>query len=141
MSALTKRHHTKTHSGHEAILDLIYRGHVYRIPKSVAEKYEDKSKVAHRVLPEDIFANIEKKYTKAGVLLRGTRHREGLTQVEMAKKSTLPKQIYLKWKVANGLLVRLLQNGLKRYLALITVIFCKLITVALSYPQKLWVSL
>lgn len=86
MSALTKRHHTKTHSGHEAILDLIYRGHVYRIPKSVAEKYEDKSKVAHRVLPEDIFANIEKKYTKAGVLLRGTRHREGLTQVEMAKK-------------------------------------------------------
>ncbi len=26
------------------------------------------------------------KNTKAGVLLRGTRHREGLTQVEMAKK-------------------------------------------------------
>ncbi|HLB58443.1 MAG TPA: helix-turn-helix transcriptional regulator, partial [Gammaproteobacteria bacterium] len=49
-------------------------------------KYEDKSKTADRVLPEDIFTNIEKKYTKAGVLLRGTRHRGGLTQTEMAKK-------------------------------------------------------
>ena len=38
------------------------------------------------VPPEDIFGNIEKQYTKAGVLLRGTRHREGLTQAEMAKK-------------------------------------------------------
>src|SRR5579862_8427475 len=86
MSALTKRHHTKSHSGHEAILPLTYKGHLYRIPKSVAEKYEDKSKAAHRVLPEDVFADIEKKYTKAGVLLRGTRYREGLTQAEMAKK-------------------------------------------------------
>jgi ribosome-binding protein aMBF1 (putative translation factor) len=86
MSALTKRHHTKSHSGHEAILPLTYKGHLYRIPKSVAEKYEDKSKTVNRVLPEDIFASIEKKYTKAGVLLRGTRHREGLTQAGMAKK-------------------------------------------------------
>lgn len=85
MSALTKKHHTKSRSGHEAILHLIYKGHVYRIPRSVAEKYEDKSKTA-RILPESIFDNVEKKYTKAGVLLRGTRHREGLTQAEMAKK-------------------------------------------------------
>lgn len=86
MSALTKRHHTKAHGVHEAILPLMYKGHVYRIPKSVAEKYEDKSKAANRVLPEDIFSSIESKYTKAGVLLRGTRHREGLTQAQMAKK-------------------------------------------------------
>jgi DNA-binding XRE family transcriptional regulator len=52
----------------------------------VAEKYEDKSKAVDRILPKDVFANIEKEYTKAGVLLRGTRHREGLTQAEMAKK-------------------------------------------------------
>jgi DNA-binding XRE family transcriptional regulator len=86
MSALTKRHHTKSHSGHGTILHLTYKGHVYHIPRSVAEKYEDKSKAIRKVLPEDIFANIEKKHTKAGVLLRGTRYREGLTQAEMAKK-------------------------------------------------------
>ena len=86
MSALTKRHHTRSHSGHEAILHLIHNGHIYNIPKRIAEKYEDKSKAARRILPEDIFGDIEKQYTKAGVLLRGTRHREGLTQAEMAKK-------------------------------------------------------
>ena len=85
MSALTKRHNTKAHS-HGVILHLMHEGHVYHIPRSVAQRYEDKSKAPHGVSPEDIFANIEKKYTKAGVLLRGTRHREGLTQAEMAKK-------------------------------------------------------
>jgi DNA-binding XRE family transcriptional regulator len=86
MSALTKMHHTKYHHGHEAILHLVHQGHVYRIPKSIAQKYEDKSKASHGVLSEDIFAKIEKQYTKAGVLLRGVRHREGLTQINMAKK-------------------------------------------------------
>jgi transcriptional regulator with XRE-family HTH domain len=38
------------------------------------------------VLPEVIFGEIERQYTKPGVLLRGTRHREGLTQVQMASK-------------------------------------------------------
>lgn len=86
MSAVTKRHHTKSHSNHQVILHFVHNGHIYNIPKSVAEKYEAKSKALHSVLPEDIFSKIEKKFTKAGVLLRGTRHREGLTQTEMAKK-------------------------------------------------------
>jgi DNA-binding XRE family transcriptional regulator len=84
MSAVTKRHHTKLPN--QPIYHFVREGRVYNIPKIVAEKYEDKSKAAHRVLPEDVFANIQKKYTKAGVLLKGTRHREGFTQVEMAKK-------------------------------------------------------
>ena len=86
MSALTRKHPIKSYRGHEAILHFVYRGHVYSIPKKIAEKYEDKKKITHGVLSEDIFANIEKKYTKAGVLLKGTRHREGLTQAQMAKK-------------------------------------------------------
>lgn len=89
MLAVTKRHPIKSSikdSGHKAILHIVYKGHVYNIPKSIAEKYEDKTKSADSVLPEDIFANIEKKYTKAGVFLRGVRYREGLTQLEMAKK-------------------------------------------------------
>lgn len=40
----------------------------------------------HNVPTEHVFANVEKQYTKAGVLLRGTRHREGLTQIDIAKK-------------------------------------------------------
>jgi len=89
MSALTKKHHTKAirNNAHPVILHFVHKGHIYNIPKSVAEKYEDKNaKLKDRVLPEEIFENIEKKYTKAGVLLRGVRHREGLTQLAMAKK-------------------------------------------------------
>ncbi|MBS0359109.1 MAG: helix-turn-helix transcriptional regulator [Proteobacteria bacterium] len=86
MSAVMKKHHTKLPSRHQTVLHLVYKGHTYNIPKSVAEKYQDKSKMVGRVLPEDVFDHIEKKFTKAGVLLRGTRHREGLTQVEMARK-------------------------------------------------------
>ena len=87
MSAVTKKHPIRSADhGRKVILHLVYRGHVYNIPKSVAEKYEDKSKYSDKVLPEDIFDQIEKKYTKAGVLLRGTRYREGLTQSEMAKR-------------------------------------------------------
>ena len=85
MSALTKKLHIKAHNK-KHILHMMHNGHVYNIPKSVAEKYEDKSKTIGIILPEDVFANIEKNYTKAGVLLRGTRHRENLTQVEMAAK-------------------------------------------------------
>ncbi len=70
---------------HKTILHLVYHGRVYNIPKSIAEKYEDKS-VPDKILPEDIFGTIERQYTKAGVLLKGTRHREGLTQLAMAKK-------------------------------------------------------
>ena len=86
MSELTKKHPTRAHVSHGAILHLTYNGHVYHIPKAVAEKYKDKSKVTPRIPAKDIFATIEKKYTKAGALLKGARHRESLTQAEMAKK-------------------------------------------------------
>lgn len=86
MSALTKKHHTKATHDRGAILHMVHEGHIYHIPRSIAKKYEDKSKAPQGIPPEDIFGSIEKQYTKAGVLLRGTRHREGLTQAEMAKK-------------------------------------------------------
>jgi hypothetical protein len=35
----------------------------------------------------NLFANLDKKYTKAGTLLKGLRYREGLTQVEFAQKN------------------------------------------------------
>ena len=89
MSVVTKKHHIspiKARS-HNIILHLVYNGHVYNIPKSIAEKYEDKkNQPTDRVLPDDVFMDLEKKHTKAGVLLKGVRYREGLTQMEMAKK-------------------------------------------------------
>ena len=87
MSSLTKRHPINPSGSKQVILHIVHKGHIYNIPKPVAEKYEDKTVTAtDRVLPEDAFAGIEKKYTKPGVLLQGTRHREGLSQVEFAKK-------------------------------------------------------
>jgi DNA-binding XRE family transcriptional regulator len=88
MLGVTKKHLTSGYKENnaKAILHFVYEGHVYNIPKVIAQKYKDKSSVANRVLPEDLFANIERQYTKAGVLLRGVRHREGLTQIAMAKK-------------------------------------------------------
>src|SRR5579864_6995379 len=38
------------------------------------------------VASEKVFSEIEKKFTKAGVLLKGLRVREGLTQIQFARK-------------------------------------------------------
>lgn len=85
MSALMRKHHTK--DMHKVIIfPFVYAGRTYNIPQSVAKKYESTSDVVDKISPEEVFADIEKKYTKAGVLLRGIRYREGLSQIEMAKK-------------------------------------------------------
>lgn len=36
--------------------------------------------------PKSIFKEMDEKYTRAGALLRGARHREGLSQLAFAKK-------------------------------------------------------
>jgi plasmid maintenance system antidote protein VapI len=60
-----------------------YAGAVYQFPTKVAEKYRVQRDT---ISPEEFFAAINKKYTKAGVLLQGVRAREGFTQIQMAKK-------------------------------------------------------
>lgn len=79
-----KKHHTKS-GMHYAILHSD-NGRVYRIPVDIAKKYEYKSSAPPKKLANELFTTIKQKYTKPGVLLRGTRHREGLTQEQMAKK-------------------------------------------------------
>ncbi len=81
MSAHTRKHHTNHDNN---IIRIRHAGMVYQFPKKVAEKYrvdDDKS-----ISADDVFANINKKYTKPGSLLRGLRARENLTQTAMAKK-------------------------------------------------------
>ena len=83
----------KRHNKDDNELDIVYNGNIYHIPKKVADKYKvgpapkNEAKInPDSVLADDLFADLDRKYTKAGVLLQGIRHREGLTQVEFAKK-------------------------------------------------------
>ncbi len=75
------------------------QGSVFRIPSHIANKYliiKEKAKNVNsqlRFSPDNesidasvFFKEMDKKYTKAGALLRGTRHREGLSQKEFAKR-------------------------------------------------------
>lgn len=89
MSVHMKKHHTESTSKNQ-VLYVIDKGRLYAIPKAVANKYiiEPKKSVARpeNISADDVFAELDEKYTKAGVLLRGLRIREGLSQVEFAKK-------------------------------------------------------
>lgn len=73
-------------------------GSVFRIPSRIANKYlvtNEKAKNTNSQLkfsPDNesidasvFFKEMDKKYTEAGALLRGTRHRERLSQKEFAK--------------------------------------------------------
>lgn len=81
MSAHTRKLRTKPKNN---VILTNHAGNVYRFPKQIAEKYRiDKNELVNA---DQIFAKINKKYTKPGALLRGTRARENLTQADMAKK-------------------------------------------------------
>jgi ribosome-binding protein aMBF1 (putative translation factor) len=81
MSAHMRKHHTRQDNN---IIRIYHAGVVYQFPKKIAEKYRvDDNK---SVSSDDIFADINKKYTKPGALLRGIRVRENLTQIDLAKK-------------------------------------------------------
>lgn len=58
---------------------------VYKIPESIAKKYAHKES-DDLLTSDDIFLEINQKYTKPGALLRGLRARENLTQVQLADK-------------------------------------------------------
>ena len=81
MSELTNKRHIEQKQA-QVILRFIVNNEVYDIPKEVADQYKEDSVVSAK----EIFTNIDKKYTKAGVLLKGLRYREGLNQIEFAKK-------------------------------------------------------
>ena len=63
---------------------------LYAIPKTVAKQYivDTKRAVARsgNIPAETVFAELDKKQTKAGALLKGLRSREGLSQVKFAEK-------------------------------------------------------
>lgn len=93
MSAHTKAHPTKAS---KPIFCISEQGQVYQLPQSVLRKYIINDDVSIRkvksnfrsslsITPEDAFADINAKYTKAGALLKAVRIREGLNQNDFAK--------------------------------------------------------
>lgn len=81
--------HTRKHPTRESkdFINMRHAGVNYQFPKQIAEKYRvNNDKDSKSVSSDEVFADLNKKYTRPGVLLRGIRAREDLTQIEMAKK-------------------------------------------------------
>ena len=89
MSEHTRNHHTESVQSDFLVLHLENSNQYYKIPTRVAERYQ----INLKGLPEkknysinDVFAELETESSRAGVLLKGLRLREGLTQKRMAEK-------------------------------------------------------
>ncbi len=93
MSEHTKKHLISAHA-HGSTLHVTHQNKTYAIPKKIAEQYVVEAKKSKKLKrqPKSIQSLIKKlddKFTKAGVLLKGLRLREGLSQVEFAKRINL----------------------------------------------------
>jgi DNA-binding XRE family transcriptional regulator len=62
---------------------MYHAGVLYKFPYKIAERYRVPEE---SVDAADVFAGINKKYTRPGALLRGIRIRKDLTQIQMAKR-------------------------------------------------------
>lgn len=83
-----KKHPISAHN-HGSTLYITHRHTTYAIPKKIAAKYiveNEKVRKPEKTSIQTIFEKLDKKYTKAGALLRGLRLREGLSQVAFAKR-------------------------------------------------------
>jgi len=85
----TKKHPISAHA-HGSTLHITHHNKIYAIPKKVVEQYiiEDKKKKPPKssISIKKLFEKLDKKFTKAGALLKGLRLREGLSQVQFSKK-------------------------------------------------------
>lgn len=82
MSAHMKKHLTKNNI---ELKDM--KGRIYLVPKNIAVQYKvDVADETQSISAAEFFLPYEQKFTKPGLLLRGLRVREGLTQTEFAEK-------------------------------------------------------
>ena len=60
----------------------------YAIPQNIANacRVKENNDTQNSIASQTVFADLGKKHTKAGVLLKGLRTREGMSQLEFAKK-------------------------------------------------------
>ncbi|WP_133139516.1 helix-turn-helix domain-containing protein [Legionella genomosp. 1] len=78
MSEHMKKPHT------ENIAMVTWHGAHYALPVGVIEKYRIKEDKASLSI-EDVFGDLINEHGEPGLLLKGLRHREDLSQIEMAK--------------------------------------------------------
>ena len=85
MRALTKTHLTKISvSGEDAQTFFVPKsrvGQVVRVLEKCAVKQEEAT-----ISADDLFRDLDAKYTRPGAVLQGARHKESLTQVELSKR-------------------------------------------------------
>lgn len=79
MSALTKKHHT------DDVAKISWHGGLYAVPIEVMERYKVTSD-DKRISIDELFSNLTQESGEPGVLLKGLRYREGLSQIDFAKK-------------------------------------------------------
>lgn len=79
MSALTKKHHT------DDVAKISWHGGLYVVPVDVMERYKVNSDDSY-ISIDDLFNDLTQKSGEPAVLLKGLRYREGLSQIEFAKK-------------------------------------------------------
>lgn len=90
MSEHMKKHPISAY-GHSGTLYVTHHHTTYAIPQIIAHQYIVEGKKVKKYKKSEptikmLFDKLEKQYTKAGVLLKGLRLREGLSQVDFAKK-------------------------------------------------------
>lgn len=79
MSEHMKKPHT------ENIAMVTWHGAHYALPVGIIEKYRVKDGGKSRLSIDDVFGDLIKEHGEPGLLLKGLRHREGLSQIELAK--------------------------------------------------------
>lgn len=80
MPAHMKKPHTK-----QNIARVAWHGANYEIPVGIIKKYKVDDSDSDVVSVDEVFGDIIAKYGESAVLLKGLRHREGLSQTEFAK--------------------------------------------------------
>jgi DNA-binding XRE family transcriptional regulator len=79
MSAHTKKHHIN------AVAKISWHGGLYVVPVEVMERYKVVPEIEYTSI-DVLFKDLTEQSGEPAVLLKGLRHREGLSQVEFAKK-------------------------------------------------------
>jgi DNA-binding XRE family transcriptional regulator len=78
-----KKHHT------DQIAKVSWHGGRYAVPIEIMENYKIEPDNNEYTLVDDLFCNLTQKSGEPGVLLKGLRYREGLSQIELAKQLSM----------------------------------------------------
>lgn len=78
MSALTKKHHTD-------VAKISWHGGLYAVPIEIMERYKITSDDQYTSI-DNLFSDLTQESGEPGVLLKGLRYREGLNQMQFARK-------------------------------------------------------